>query len=200
MTSQADIRKQIRKHRNNLSAQEQNLAAQNVLRHIKQLGLILKHQHFACYLAAQGEIQTHNLIDYLWTHHKVCYLPILHWSKQNKLQFMPFDDETTLIYNRYGILEPLQQANLIPSPWSIDVLFIPLVAFDIDGHRVGMGGGYYDRTLSFLLRRRRWTKPKLIGLAYEFQKVDSIPKQAWDIPLDIVITETTIYKPSKLEN
>ena len=197
MTSQADIRKRIRKQRKHLTQQQQLRAAHHVTHNIKQLGLFLKHQRFACYLATQGEINTQLLIDELWHHKKECLLPILHCSKQNKLQFMPFNEETTLIHNRYGILEPKRQTSLICPLHSIDILFMPLVAFDTQGQRIGMGGGYYDRTLNFLLRRHAWKKPKLIGLAYEFQKTEHIPKQAWDISLDLIITETTIYNPNK---
>ena len=70
----------------------------------------------------------------------------------------------------------------------------PLVAFDVSGNRVGMGGGFYDRTLAYLQHRRYWRKPVLAGLAHEIQKVAQLDTQSWDIPLDYVITEKQIYK------
>ena len=71
---------------------------------------------------------------------------------------------------------------------------MPLVAFDTECNRLGMGGGYYDRTLGFLHRRNRWQSPRLIGVAHDCQKVDPLPIQNWDIPLQGVITESTFYK------
>jgi 5-formyltetrahydrofolate cyclo-ligase len=196
MTSQSDIRKFIRSQRAKLLQHEQTDAANKIFAHISHLGLITRHQHFACYLPSRGEVDTHPIIDRIWEFKKRCYLPVLHWSKQNKLQFMPFAPDTTLKKNRYGIHEPIHNASLIHPPWAIDIIFMPLVAFDIQGHRIGMGGGYYDRTLNFLLRRDTWTKPKLVGLAYEFQKVDLIENQPWDVPLNCIITEQAIYKPT----
>jgi len=194
---QTDIRKRIRTQRSQLTAKEQTQAACKILSNIQQLGLLLRHQRFACYLANKGEINTNTLIERIWQGNKQCYLPVLHWNKQNKLQFMPFEPNTILTKNRYGILEPKLEPLKTPKPWIIDTIFMPLVAFDHQGHRIGMGGGYYDRTLNFLLKRSSWVRPKLVGLAYDFQKVDHIERQAWDIPLNYIITETSIYKKQK---
>ena len=194
MPSQASIRQHIRKRRASLSTQQQLEAARKVTQHIQQLGLFYKHQHAACYLANQGEVRTELLIEKLWQHQNNCYLPALHWSKKNTLHFLPFNEETALIHNHYGILEPAFQPKHIRHPYALDIIFMPLVAFDTNGHRIGMGGGYYDRTLNFLRYRHIWRAPKLVGLAYEFQKVDSISQQSWDIPLDLIITEQNIYK------
>ena len=194
MKSAPEIRKRIRLQRAKLSPHDQEKAANLIYAKIIQLGLLNRHQKFACYLPSQGEINTHRLIEKLWLQHKQCFLPVLHWSKQNKLQFLPFAPDTTLIINRYGILEPRYQSPLIQKNWSLDIIFMPLVAFDTSCNRVGMGGGYYDRTLNFLLQRKNWRKPKLIGLAYEFQKINQITAQPWDVTLDTVVTDQHVYQ------
>ena len=193
MKSALETRKRIRLQRAKLSSDDQEKAANLIYDKIIELGLLNRHQKFACYLPSQGEINTHRLIEKLWLHRKQCFLPVLHWSKQNKLEFLPFTPETTLAANRYGILEPRYQSPLIQTIWTLDIIFMPLVAFDSSCNRVGMGGGYYDRTLHFLLKRKIWHKPKLIGLAYEFQKINPITTQPWDVSLDIVITDQHIY-------
>lgn len=71
----------------------------------------------------------------------------------------------------------------------LDFLVVPLVGFDDQGRRLGMGGGYYDATLAFLRRRRIWHKPYLIGLAFECQRVAEIPSEPWDIRLNAILTE-----------
>ena len=84
-------------------------------------------------------------------------------------------------------------------PWGLDLILLPLVGFDLKGNRLGMGGGYYDRTLSYLRHRRFWIKPRLVGVAHECQKVDSLIARPWDIPLDAVVTETAFYRFNKPE-
>jgi 5-formyltetrahydrofolate cyclo-ligase len=79
----------------------------------------------------------------------------------------------------------------------LDVILMPLVAFDGQGNRLGMGAGYYDRTLAFLRHRRHWRKPRIIGLAYEFQRMPALPAEPWDVPLDGIITEAGFYKISR---
>jgi 5-formyltetrahydrofolate cyclo-ligase len=78
-------------------------------------------------------------------------------------------------------------------PWSLDLVFVPLVAFDKEGHRLGMGGGYYDRTFAFKTKHSHLKGPKLIGLAHDFQLQSQLPVMPWDIPLNAVITEAAIY-------
>ena len=94
--------------------------------------------------------------------------------------------------NRYGIPEPMDTQPR--SARQLDLLLIPLVGFDSAGHRLGMGGGYYDATLAFLRHRRHWRKPRLLGVAYECQKVEALPHDPWDMPLDAVLTERRLYR------
>jgi len=69
------------------------------------------------------------------------------------------------------------------------LIFLPLVAFDNAGNRLGMGGGYYDRTLAWKQRRRYWHGSRLIGVAYGFQQLERLPVESWDIGLDGILTD-----------
>ena len=123
---------------------------------------------------------------------KACYLPLVPKRLGRPMRFARLGASTRWYHNRFGIPE-----NYDPRPLSagkIDVMFMPLVAFDPTGNRLGMGGGFYDGTLAFLRRRHVWRKPLLIGTAYEMQKVDCLPREAWDVRLDYVITERCIYR------
>jgi len=97
---------------------------------------------------------------------------------------------TTERRNRYGILEPTDLTQI--SARDLQLILLPLVGFDAHGHRLGSGAGYYDRALSFRRLRRHWPGPKLVGLAYECQRVEVLAVRTTDIPLDAIITERGI--------
>ena len=99
-----------------------------------------------------------------------------------------------LVPNRFAIPEPMPQRRPPHPAWQLDLLLVPLVAFDARGNRLGMGGGYYDRTLAYLRRRTHWRRPHVLALAHALQRVDALPKNAWDIPVDGVITEREMLR------
>lgn len=150
---------------------------------------LFKHsQHIACYFAEKSEFDCAPMISAIWETKKNCYLPIL--SETNTLEFAIYDSHTTLNLNRYRILEP-DTSSFFPLD-QLDLVLMPLVGFDLQGHRVGMGGGFYDKTFQFLLNKTIH-KPFLLGLAYEAQKIECIPSDPWDISMNGVLTEDELY-------
>lgn len=117
---------------------------------------------------------------------KRIFAPIL--KKNRTLQFCELRRNAELRRNRYGILEPIS-GQFIPAQ-RFDLVIAPLLAFDNSGNRLGMGGGYYDRTFSFLRHRRHYRKPKLVGVGFDCQRFANIPASPWDIPLFQVHTES----------
>lgn len=150
-------------------------------------------QRIAFYFAADGEMDPSPLVKRAIRAGKRCYYPVLRKRPAQSLWFVQHGEKQPLKSNRFGIPEPQTCHRSIAMPWGLDLIILPLVAFDLLGNRLGMGGGYYDRTLSFKLKRTHWKGPKLIGIAHEFQRVDSLPINKWDIPLDGVITEKKLY-------
>ena len=146
-------------------------------------------QHLAIYLTNDGELDTNPLIQALWLRGINVYLPRLHPFSKGNLLFLAYTPETPMQRNTLGILEPkLDIRSLIPAE-QLDVIITPLVAFDTIGNRMGMGGGYYDRTLV------NWEKvgtPLPIGYAHDCQQVDNLPSEHWDIPLPIIVTPTKV--------
>jgi len=183
----------MRQHRRRLSDQQRRHYANQLHRRLSCLPLLYSRQHIAVYLANDGELDLTPSIHRLWHHHKRCYLPCLHPFKQRFLYFQPYTANTALQPNRFGILEPRLNHNKRPV-WALEIVLMPLVAFDSDGHRVGMGGGFYDRTLQYLLHRQHWQAPKLLGIAYEFQRVAQLTPQPWDVPLWGVVTEAGLWR------
>lgn len=179
----------MRHQRRNLSVQQQHRAASELERALACQSLFLHSQHIAFYLPNDGEIDLTPLIRRAWQMGKQCYLPALSPRHHNRLWFAPFSQNSTLILNRFGIPEPESNWRQMRSVRTLDLIITPLVAFDSQGNRLGMGGGYYDRTLAYLSQRTAWRKPRLLGAAYAFQQVEKLPHQPWDVPLDGIATE-----------
>jgi len=183
------LRRTMRQKRRALPAYQQKQAAKGLALSLKTSELFKRCKHVAIYLANDGEIDPSLFIKQLWKSKKYCYLPVLHPIKKNSLWFYQYDKKTQLIPNRFGILEPsLKNKRRIP-PWALDLVLFPLVAFDSKGGRLGMGGGFYDRTFEFTQE-----KTKLYGLAHHFQEVDKLPTEPWDIPLHGVATDKRLFK------
>jgi 5-formyltetrahydrofolate cyclo-ligase len=185
----SQLRKPILSKRSSLSCQQQRHASTIISKKIIRMAVFLRSKRVAFYLASKGEVSTLMLLERALNLGKECFLPILHPVKHNCLLFGRYEKGDCLRANQFGILEPiLYDVKKIPA-WTLDLVFTPLVAFDYLGNRLGMGGGYYDRTFSFLKYR---SKPKLIGLAYDFQQIPKVPFERWDIPLNIIITENQV--------
>lgn len=150
-----------------------------------QLSVLASSEHIALYLANDGELDTFPLIQALWQLGKTVYLPILHPFTPGYLLFVRYDKDTLLYPNKFGIPEPLAECHRLLPVNQLDIVFTPLVAFDKCGNRLGMGGGFYDRTLSQLPPDSRC---QIIGLAHSCQQVEAVPTEAWDIPLKQIIT------------
>ncbi|MCF6325394.1 MAG: 5-formyltetrahydrofolate cyclo-ligase [Gammaproteobacteria bacterium] len=195
MVDRSQIRQQMRQQRHALSAQQQSDAAHQVERLISRSRFYRKSQRIACYIANDSELSLELLIERIWSEGKCCYLPILDSIHHNRLWFAPYRPDSKMRLNRFGIPEPLPAKRELVRAQSLDLVMTPLVAFDKAGNRLGMGGGFYDRSLAFLLRRRHWRKPRLCGVAYNFQQVKRLPREPWDVPLSTIVTECGLYQP-----
>ena len=196
MTSTATrnrLRRELRARRQDLSAAEQTHAAHQLSAHLVATRLYRVSRRIAVYLPNDGEIDPVPFVARLWEMHKVCYLPILSRLRHDRLWFAPFTQDTPLAANRFGILEPVVPARAWVRAQELDLILMPLVAFDSHGNRLGMGGGFYDKSLAFLRHRLLWRKPHLIGLAHDFQRVKKLEACAWDVPLQGVVTDRAEY-------
>jgi 5-formyltetrahydrofolate cyclo-ligase len=146
----------------------------------------LSSKLIACYLATWDEVDTNRIIERAWRAKKRIFAPVI--DGRGEMTFRTLRPETTVIRNRFGIWEPETEFEIHPS--DLDVVVTPLVAFDNACNRVGMGGGYFDRHFAFLRSRRSWLRPKLVGLAFDCQKVEEITPNRWDIRLSHVISES----------
>lgn len=182
------LRTKLREQRSQLHIDFCKTAAKQVADQLKLLALLQSAKHIAYYWPMQNELDPTPLIQEL--NSSIHYLPVL--DNQTKvLQFYSHEKNETLINNKLGIPEPsINNSAILAS--ELDVVFVPLLGFDLKGNRLGMGGGYYDHSFAFLNNTEK-KKPILIGLAYDFQKLDDIPSEAWDVKLDYVATELDLY-------
>lgn len=185
------IRQQVRKARQQLSAEAQNQAAEALVQQAQQFSGLLQAQHIALYLSNDGELDTTPLLQYLQQQGKNLYLPVLHPFTTGYLLFQRYDAKTPMHLNQFGISEPKPDVTAIMVPAQLDVILMPLVAFDAQGQRLGMGGGFYDRTLSTLPKTSQ--KPLLVGLAHQCQQVETVPTEPWDVPLPLVLTPNQLW-------
>ncbi|HIG8616974.1 TPA: 5-formyltetrahydrofolate cyclo-ligase [Klebsiella michiganensis] len=178
------IRQQIRQRRRALTPEQQTQFALQAADRMMAYPPVLLAQTVAVFLSFDGELDTRPLIDQLWRAGKRVYLPVLHPFSPGNLLFLHYHPSSDLVVNRLNIREPkLDVRDVLPLS-QLDVLVTPLVAFDAAGQRLGMGGGFYDRTL------QNWRQHRLqpVGYAHDCQQVDALPTEQWDIPLPAVIT------------
>lgn len=178
------LRQRFRRLRRALTRARQTANSEAAARHFFAAGLHLRGRTVGLYMAADGELDLTPLLARLLRTRRRLALPVV--DRDQKLTFYQFHRNTGLAPNRFGILEPISGTSYL-SPLSLDLLLVPLVAFDRSGTRLGMGAGYYDR---FLGRLAPGLRPRLVGVAHEVQRSDDpLPRAAWDIPLDGVLTE-----------
>ncbi len=179
------LRRYYQEKRQQLSAADQLTASNRVCSRILTLNDYHQATHIGLYHAVRGEIDLSFLRLKATLENKIYYYPIM--NPDRTLSFLPVTADTLFSKNSLGINEPLINMKLAVPPDTLDILFLPLVAFDDHGTRLGMGGGYYDRTLATL-------KPKhLVGVAYDFQHEAFINRESWDVPLSVIITESHTY-------
>ena len=186
------LRQHFRQKRNSLSNEQQIRASHELLSQCLVTEQYQQANNIACYLAQDGEISMQPVIEDAWSQGKIVCLPVLHPFAKGQLLFLRYHKNSQMKANKYGIAEPaLQVTDIIPLR-GIDVLFAPLVAFDPQGQRLGMGGGFYDRTLAPVARDKFATQ--VYGVAHDCQNVlNGIKNDKWDIPMQKIITPSKIY-------
>jgi 5-formyltetrahydrofolate cyclo-ligase len=190
------LRRRIRQQRASLSPQQLARASLDASRHMKQLPHYRRSKRIAAYLASNGELDPIPLMLHALANGKVCFLPRLHPFLRGRMWFIAWQPGEPLQANRFGIPEPLARKGTRIPNWMLQHVLVPLVAFDDQLNRLGMGQGFYDRAFAFTRRRKHWKGPFLCGFAHAFQQTTRLPAQPWDVPLDAVVTDAGIVTAS----
>jgi 5-formyltetrahydrofolate cyclo-ligase len=192
------LRRRLRALRRLLPRDERQKAERAIARALRHLKLLRRGHRVAVYLAMAGEVDLGPTIEAGWRAGCLLHVPLIANRRRGRMGFVPFPPGARLRANpnAYGIAEPVASANAAISARSLDAVLMPVVGFDRQGNRLGMGAGYYDRALRHLRGgSRRWRRPRLVGLAFACQEVDCIVPSSWDIPLDVVVTERGVIEP-----
>lgn len=185
----SDLRHAIRTQRSLLSLEIQHDAAAKVATILCNLPIFKTSKYIAIYHAFNNEIETQLLIKNIWHEQKKCYLPVI---KNKQMFFIQYKKNDQLIKNKFGIFEPPFDIKKIIKPNKLDLVIVPIVGFDEKNNRLGTGGGYYDKTFAFKKSQKN-IKPYLIGIAYELQKLPFLLTNAWDVPMNMIVTEKNCY-------
>lgn len=189
------LRRSLHRQRLALSPRTRQRFAHQALRQLSPIAQrfanhTIKPIKMGVYLDAFGELPTQPLIDWALRHGFEVYLPVV-TGMDKPLYFVKLPSKNSrnarLIRHSLGMQQPASGQRLHVN--QLNILFMPLVAFDKDGYRMGMGGGFYDRTLA-----KTKTKPLKIGYAYDFQQVEKLTVNAWDVRLDMAVTPSKLYR------
>lgn len=178
-----NLRFELKQRRQSVTPAQRDRAAEQIAK--SALALVSNSKRIGLYYALPNEAPTQPLAQALWKIGKHVYLPRIHNDRH--LHFFLWEQDTVLESGKLGIPTPTSNTTEV-SAGNLDLIFIPLLGFDQSGHRLGMGGGYYDTTLS------RIAQPIKIGVAFDCQEVEHIPVEEHDIRLDLVITESRVLR------
>jgi 5-formyltetrahydrofolate cyclo-ligase len=197
-----ELRSGFRKLRQKLSESEQLLAAHELTLNLFKLDVINNANHIAGYWPNDGEISPLLFLEQAMRQGKKCYLPLIIGENTLMLDFASYTTNDQLLKNNFGIFEPnpLKQEVYVTNLESLDVILVPLVAFDLKGSRLGMGAGYYDATLSRLIDVEPAKRPVIIGLGHDCQQYPNLPVDDWDWSLNIVVTDKNIFYHNAQKN
>ncbi len=186
------LRREMRQRRAALDARERMRASQAVAAQLLSMRELATPRTVAVYWAVQSELPLMHAVTALQrAGHRLC-LPVI--QADNTLRFAPWQASTRMRPNRFGIPEPDVNGDEWLAPDQLDIVLLPLLAFDDRGGRLGSGAGYYDRSFAFPRASERIARPFLLGVAYAFQQVPALSSAEWDVPLDAIVTELLLLR------
>lgn len=192
----ASLRRKFRNARQEIPHVVQRQHALDAARNLLRAPVFMRTRKIAFYMASRGEMDPAPIMAAALQFNKQCYLPVmpaglLPATAIKGLVFQRYEPgRDQLVRNRFGILEPAFNPRRLLAPRMLDLALVPLVAFDENGNRMGMGQGFYDRTFAGI--HEQWRRPLLLGMAHEMQRTDGLAGRHWDVPLDGVVTEERI--------
>ena len=179
------LRRNALRARRSMSSEQRAVASEIICKRVIDSREFYASALVGCYLPMRDEVDTREIIEAGWRANKRIFIPVL--RSKGEMFFCEILPDTELERNAYGVWEPTR--GFLIAPQKLDVVITPTVAFDKKNNRIGMGGGYFDRCFSFLRYRKYWIRPKLLGVAFQYQEVEEVTPNPWDIRLYRVISD-----------
>jgi 5-formyltetrahydrofolate cyclo-ligase len=190
-----ELRRQLRAERRAIPDDERRVYDGAIRAALSRLGVWQRGRRVAAFLGMPGEVDLRPSFGSAWQRGVRIYVPHIVSRRDSRMVFVPLEAGAALRGNMFGIAEPLHGAHGRIPVRHLDTILVPLVGFDPQGHRLGMGAGFYDRALRPRLDRTQpFRRPRLIGIAYSIQQVDRLEPASWDVALDLVVTERGILR------
>lgn len=187
------LRQAFKAKRQALTDQQQADAETLLAQRLSTLLKLNPNSLVGCYLGNKGEISLNTFMHQCWQNEIITAVPILHPFSQGRLLFQQYTPTTEMHFNHFGISEPILDCTMVCPLHQLSVIILPLVAFDSHRTRLGMGGGFYDRTLANFVGLK--SRPKLVGVAHDCQySAEALPRKPWDIVPDAIVTPSLTYK------
>jgi 5-formyltetrahydrofolate cyclo-ligase len=188
-----ELRKQLRAGRRAIPDAERRSYDRSIRASLRRLGVWRRGRRVAAFLGMPGEVDLRPCFGQAWQRGVRLYVPHIVSRRNGTMVFVPLEPGAALRGNMFGIAEPLHGSRGRIPLRHLDSILVPLVGFDAQGHRLGMGAGFYDRALRPRLdRTQSFRRPRLIGIAYSIQQVERLEPASWDVALDLVVTERGI--------
>jgi len=181
------LRKQLRAARRSLSRAEHAARSAQAAKIVARLPAFRAGKRIALYLPFDGETDTAALLAAARRRQLRIFVPVITDRRHARMRFYPLEGPTRR--GAFGIAVPRRTGRPLSAQW-LNLIVVPLVAVDTDGRRLGLGGGFYDRALNFRRGRRRWSGPRLVGLAFDEQRTALEFGEPWDLRLDSLATES----------
>jgi 5-formyltetrahydrofolate cyclo-ligase len=190
-----ELRRQLRAGRRALPDAERRVHDRAIRASLSRLGVWQRGRRVAAFLSMPGEVDLRPCFSAAWQRGVRLYVPHIVSRRDGRMAFVPLEAGAVVRGNMFGIAEPLHGSRGRLPVRHFDTILVPLVGFDAQGHRLGMGVGFYDRALRPRLDRTHpFRRPRLIGIAYSIQQVDQLVPAPWDVALDLVVTERGILR------
>ena len=187
--SKRELRATLRPLRQAIDGAQQAKAALAARDRLLRSSLFPRGGSLVAYLAEDGELDLQPIMEAAWKTNTRVYLPVI--TGPGQMAFGRYHRGDSLTPNRYGIREPRYCTDILDA-FELDLVLAPLVGFDRAGHRLGMGGGYYDRALAHVTRRAG--RPRIVGVGHSCQEVERVPATGRDRRMQWVLTECALIR------
>lgn len=185
--SKPEIRRQVCRARDSLTPAEISLQSALIAQKLRLLPAYRQARRIMFFLSFRSEVNTRSMVEESMARGQQVLVPRSVSATRELIPSRLLDWERDLAPGAFGIPEPRPEAFRPVQPDEVDLLVVPGVAFDLQGNRLGYGGGYYDRFIR-LLR----PKVSLVALAFELQLLPEVPVQGWDRPVNWIVTEARV--------